>query len=194
MSSFADLVTPIVGARPGLDASAALAVIGPEARAALPSLDAATRAALVDRFVRNLRGLSVHDATALERQLLRVLGAEPRGTYRWSLESSRALVELRGGLRYLCAWLGLPWHELSRLQAVIGGAARWIHASGQGVVEATVEPAAVRFEIDFEVRGLDAKQVPTSPLVLAIREQTEGFVATEQAGRIRLQFTLKARP
>lgn len=194
MSTFADLVTPIVGARPGLDPAAALAMLGPEARAALTGLDVPVRAALVDRFVRNLRGLSVHAAAGLERELLGVVGAEPRGRYRWPLDSSRALVELRGGLRYFCAWLGYPWDELSRLQAVIGGAARWIHSSGRGVVEASVEPGGVRFELEFEVQGLDARQVPSSPLLLAIREQTSDFRAVEQGGRILVQFTLKARP
>lgn len=193
MRSFAELVTPVVSRHAQLDAASVLELLGSAAREDLERLDVRQRAALVDRLVRNLRGLSVTHAPDLERALLKETGAEPHGTLRWELKGAAALVELRSGVRYLGTWLGYGWADLSRLQAVISGLARWVQSSGSGRLTATVGEQQVRFAMVLKVAGFDRKLVEASPFVQAVGDAATGLEVLQTDEGMQVGFTVVAR-
>jgi len=193
MRSFADLVAPVVSRHAQLDTASVLEMLGAPVREDLERLDVKQRAALVDRLVRNLRGLSVTHAPDLERALLRETGAEPHGTMTWELTGAAALVELRSGVRYLGTWLGYGWADLSRLQAVISGLARWVQSSGTGHLIARVGEKQVRFTLVLKVAGFDRKLVEASPFVQAVGDASQGLEVLKTDEGVEVGFTVVAR-
>lgn len=193
MSTFSEIITPVLGSHGGATLQLLLEQLGSEVKTELDQLDRSRRAALVDRLMRNLRAVSVSGVPKLERELLKATDAEPRGTLRWSLNSATALVELRSGIKYVGTWLGYEWAELCRLQAVIGGLARWVNSSGTGTLTATVEGAQVNFEIELQVPGFDGKTVETSALVMGVRDMVADFQAHHAGDNISLKFALVQR-
>lgn len=193
MNTFSEAVQPIIARHSDFDLRAVLELFGLEVKSDLNQLEPKRRAALVDRLVRNLRGMSVTHGPSLEHDLLLATGAEPRGQYQWELSTETALVDLRSSLRYFGAWLGFDWAELSRLQAAICGLARWVRSSGSGTMEALAEAHRVRFHLRLTIPGHDAKTIETSPFVVAVREVTTNFVASHEAGKVDLEFSFTQR-
>jgi hypothetical protein len=188
MSTFAELVQPVIARHSDLDLRAVLELFGLEASTDLNQLDPKRRAALVDRLVRNLRGMSVVHAPSLERDLLQATGAAPSGHYQWELATETALVDLRSAIRFFGAWLGFDWAQLSRVQAAICGLARWVRSSGSGAMEADAQRHQVHFHLRLTIPGHDAKTVETSPFVVAVREVTSDFVARHEGGTVVVEF------
>lgn len=193
MSSFSEIIEPVIGVHDATALRTVLEQLGSEVKTDLEQLDRPRRAALVDRLVRNLRGMSVHGVPKLERELLRATGAEPRGTFRWSLDSATGLVEVRSGLKYLATWLGFEWADISRLQAVLGGLSRWVHSTGTGTLTAEVESSRICFEFQLEVPGLDAKTIESSALVTGVRHMVTDYATSHQGDTVFIKFTLTQR-
>lgn len=190
--SFAEIVSPIVERHVSQHAHLVLEQLGGDVRRALAELERSRRAAMVDRLVRNLH-LSVTEAPALERELLRATNSEPSGTYEWRFDSATAIVDLRSGLHYLGIWLGFEWADLSRMQAVIGNFVRWAWSSGVGSLRATVGPAVVHFAMTMQITGYDARLVQSSPFVASIADVSSRLSVKEEGGTICLEFDLNAR-
>jgi hypothetical protein len=193
MNSFAEVAQPVVARHATLDLKAVFDVLGPDITSDLKALDVHRRAALVDQLVRNLRGMSVAHGPRLERELLRAIGAEPTGVFRWDLKTATALVNLRSGIKYLATWLGYEWADLSRLQAVLCGLARWVQGSGEGTLSATVEATGVRFEFRLVIPGFEVKTVEVSPFVTAIQDVAQGFAVRDDKGTAVVSFRLMQR-
>lgn len=170
MPRFSEIAKDVVTRHSAHDLGSVLEALGPDVASEVDELTVPRRAALVDQLVRNLRGLSVAHGPTLERALLTAVGAEPAGSFRWDLSSATSLVNVRSGLKYLATWLGYDWAELSRIQAVVCGVARWVQSSSQGALIAIVEPAGVRLQFHFSMTGFDAKTVESSPFISALRD------------------------
>ncbi len=193
MRTFSETVQPIIARHSTFDLRAVLELLGAEVKSDLSTLDPQRRAALVDRLVRNLRGMSVTHGPSLERDLLKATGAEPSGIYQWELTTATALVDLRSGLRYLGTWLGYEWAALSRLQAVVSGLARWVQGSGTGTLEAAVEPRRVRFALRLTIPGHDVKTVEASAFVVAVKEVADAFEVGHEDRTVVVRFELTER-
>lgn len=193
MSTFCEVITPVLGSHGGATLRLVLEQLGSDVTTELEQLDLSRRAALVDRLMRNLRAVSVTGVPRLERELLKATGADPRGTLRWSLNSATALVELRSGIKYLATWLGYDWAELSRLQAVLCGLARWVNSSGTGTFTATVDGPRVQMELEFQVPGFDGKTVETSAMVMGVRDMVTDFKSHHAGDTVLLKFALVQR-
>ncbi|MBL8919610.1 MAG: hypothetical protein JNJ54_12155 [Myxococcaceae bacterium] len=193
MSSFAELARPVVSRHCAIELKQVFDGLGADVASELQQLDLQRRAALVDQLVRNLRGLSVAHGPRLERELLSALGAEPTGVFEWELMTPTSLVNLRSGIKYLATWLGYDWADLSRLQAVLCGVARWVQASGSGSLTAAVEPRGVRFEFRLSIPGFEVKTVESSPFVTAINDVAQGFAVRDDSGTAVVSFHLTQR-
>lgn len=192
MPTLAQLVQPII-ARHGGDVRQVVGILDAEGARELAALEVPVRARLVEKLVRNLRGLSVREAPVLERELLAATEAEPRGTLEWRLDSATTFLELRGALRLLCTWLGYEWGELSKLQAVVGGLGRWVLGNGAGVMTAKVEREVVHFTLHATVRGFAPATVAASPFVQAVRDVTSDFVVRPERDEVVIEFNLRRR-
>lgn len=193
MRTFSETVQPIIARHSDFDLRSVLELFGLEVKSDLSQLEPKRRAALVDRLVRNLRGLSVTHGPSLERDLLQATGAEPRGHYQWDLATETSLVDLRSALRYFGAWLGFDWAELSRVQAAICGLARWVRSSGTGTMEAEAEERKVRFRLRLAIPGHNARTIETSPFIVAVHEVTSEFAAHHEDGPVVVEFSFNQR-
>lgn len=193
MRTFFETVEPIIAQHSSHELQHVIDLLGAEAKDDLSHLDARRRAALVDRLIRNLRGMSVTHGPRLERDLLKATSAEPSGLYRWELSTAAAIVELRSNLRYLGAWLGFDWSDISRLQAAVCGLVRWIQATGSGVLQADVDAHRVHFRLRAKIAGFDLKTVDASPFVEAVRAVTQAFLSSREGDEVVLDFYLYER-
>ena len=102
MPSFAEAVgcTDPPSPRPSI-VDAALQQVGGSAQLQLDGIPHPERAGLIDRFVRNLRGLSTEEGARVERSLLLGLKCRPPTPWTSELESSVSLIQLRSHLKHV---------------------------------------------------------------------------------------------
>lgn len=178
------------GYAPPDDVARALSVLGAEANAELGALSTLRRAELADRFVRNLRSLSVVNAPELHRKLLEQVDAAPRGAWAGDLRDPMGLMALRNQVKYVLTAVGLDWEAMSRLQACVGGLSRWIESSGGGAARLQVDEREVRFELEMPAVGSDA-EVEHSPMALALKECVRDFQVSHHGSVVRFSFAVQ---
>lgn len=179
-----------LGDAPPDDVSHALAVLGPESEAELGALSTLRRAELADRFVRNLRTLSIVRAPELHRRLLEQVDASPRGAWSGDLRDPMGLMALRNQVKYVLTAVGFDWEEMSRLQACVGGLSRWIESNGGGSARLLVGERDVRFELQMPAADSDPAVVEHSPMALALKDCVQDFRVTCEDGAVRFSFAV----
>lgn len=166
MPSFAQAVAALVpqSLGPQLVASA-MAQVGGSAQLTLEGIPNPERAGLIDRFVRNLHGISTAEGARVERTLLLGLRCQPPTPWSSQLESSVALLNLRSHLKHVLLVLGLDWADLSRMQSLIGGVARWLQGSGGASLEVVSDVAHVDCRIVAHDLTFTPLLLQSSPMV-----------------------------
>lgn len=175
------------------DVEAALRILGTEASAPLDGLAPVRRAELVDRFVRNLRGLGVHPATELHRQLMAQVHATPEGDLQIPFNGPLSLVEIRNQLKLAMTAIGMGWDQLTRIQSSACGLVRWLQSSGEGAMVISVAGSRARCSIrSAAAPDADASLVEKSPMVAALREQVRDFAVRRDGKEMRIEFAIAA--
>ncbi|MBS1150836.1 MAG: hypothetical protein H6Q89_2534 [Myxococcaceae bacterium] len=170
------------------DIDAALAELGVQSQLERDALPTAERAALVDRFVRNLRHLPSSDQLSVERALLEGLGCQPRGTWNSHLDGAVALIELRGHMKHTLAVLGLDWASLSRLQSLVGGLARWLQHAGGATLDIHSSTERVEFVIATRDAALTPELITASPMVQMLRPHVAEVTVRQNSQQIEILF------
>jgi hypothetical protein len=166
MPSFAEAVTALIPQTFGPQVVAtAMAQVGGSAQLTVDGIPNPERAGLIDRFVRNLKGISTTEGARVERTLLLGLHCQPPTPWSSQLESSVALIGLRNHLKHVLLVLGLDWADLSRMQSVIGGVARWLQGSGGASLEVFSDVAHVDCRIVANDRTFTPSLLQSSPMV-----------------------------
>ncbi len=190
MQRFEDVVRVVAKGVPGDDLESSLLQLGPVTQRGVDQLERGERAALADRFVRNLKSQSMYQATDLERALLQQLDAAPMGVWSSPLDTAVALVELRNHLKQALTLLGLDWNSLTRLQSLVGGVARWLQSIGGASVEVQSTPYSVDFVLCAKDRQLTPELVRESPMVQMLRTQLHRFDVSQQNATVEITFSI----
>lgn len=170
------------------DVDAALVELGPQRLLSSASIARAERAALVDRFVRNLRRLSSEEQLRIEAGLLTALGCQPEGEWTRRLDSAVALIELRGHMKHTLGVLGFDWVSLSRLQSLVGGVARWLQGSEGAAMQVHSSSERVEFVISTKDAALTPQLVVSSPMVQMLRAHLAEVTVREQGEQVEIVF------
>jgi len=114
--------SPVVDtALSGLDASVA---------APLGDLSCLQRTRLINQFVRALRGLSVHDALRIERELLDRSDCAPSPSHELTARDGLSMIALRNHVRYVAVYAGFDWSDGMMLQSAFSELARLLQQAG----------------------------------------------------------------
>lgn len=167
-----------------------LDALGGRAAVPLGELGTSERAQLADRFVRNLKSLSMQQATELQRELVRALEAPP-GRFTSRLDGAVSLVELRSHLKHALAGLGLDWDRLTRAQSLVAGVARWLQSIGGAHMDVTPSEDAVDFVLTAEAEQLTPDEIRRSPLVQMLSAQTARFNVEKQQTTVEITFSIQ---
>ena len=191
MSSFETTVRAVALPHVGKeDIDGALAQVGPQAAQEVDRLDRAERATMADRFVRNLRALSVHEQVKLERQLLLRLDAVPSSIWASQLDSAVSLIELRNHLKQALTVLGLDWGRTTRVQSLVGGVARWLQSMGSASMRVTSSDDAVSFVLSTRAPALTPELVRESPMVQMMRDQVAQTEVRKNFDAVEIAFSI----
>lgn len=173
---------------------AALEVLGPRAEKHIDALDAEGKAGLISFLVRNLRELSVEEATDLERKMLREMGAVPRPTKTLTVKDEISVITLRNYVRYLCVYLGMEWNRGMLLQSAVSDLARFALARGAGTFEisAAREKVSFRVHIDGQL-ALGGAWLSSSnePLLAGVRNLARGLRSSSGTQGSQLEFDVE---
>ncbi|HMY18999.1 MAG TPA: hypothetical protein PKA58_21890, partial [Polyangium sp.] len=173
---------------------AAIEVLGPRAEKHIDALDAEGKAGLISFLVRNLRELSVEEATDLERKMLREMGAVPRPTKTLTVKDEISVITLRNYVRYLCVYLGMEWNRGMLLQSAVSDLARFALARGAGTFEisAAREKVSFRVHIDGQV-ALGGAWLSSSnePLLAGVRNLARGLRSSSGTQGSQLEFDVE---
>lgn len=190
MQKFEEVVTKFArDAVAPAELQAAMKPLGPRAQLSVDQIGRIDRAMMADQFVRNLKSLSVQQATVLERELLRELDATP-GRFSSKLDGAVSLVELRTYLKQSLTGLGLDWEKLTRAQSLVAGVARWLQSIGGASLQVRSTGASVDFVLTAEDRSLTPEEVRQSPLVQMLSAQTDGFLVNKQETTLEISFRI----
>lgn len=173
---------------------AAMEVLGARAEKDVDSLDSEGKASLISFLVRNLRELSVEEATELERKLLREMGAVPKPMKTIIVKDDISVITLRNYVRYLCVYLGMEWNRGMLLQSAVSDLARFALTRGSGTFEisAAREKVSFRVHIDGQV-AIGGAWLSTSnePLLAGVRNLARGLRSTSGAQGSHLEFDVE---
>jgi hypothetical protein len=192
MSTFAQEVRHHVPTTlPAAEVDAALSELGPQRLLDTTALARADRAAMIDRFARNLRRLSSEDQVKIERTLLRALDCQPEGQWSKNLDTAVALIELRGHMKHSLAVLGIDWMSLSRLQSLVGGVARWLQGAGTATMNMHSSSELVEFVLATKDSGLTPDLVGASPMVQMLRSHLAELTVRETDEQVEIVFRIE---
>lgn len=190
MKKFEEVVTKVAREVVSLsELREAITNVGARAQVPVDQIGRVDRAMMADQFVRNLKSLSVQQATALDRELLRELDAAP-GRFSSKLDGAVSLVELRTHLKHSLTGLGLDWDKLTRAQSLVAGVARWFQSIGGATLHVMSTGGSVDFVLTAEDRALTPDEVRQSPLVQMLSAQTAGFVVVKEATTLEMSFSI----
>jgi hypothetical protein len=192
MQRFEDAVIDVVGPRVSpADLQFALRAVGPRAQQPVAQLSRVVRAQLADHFVRNLKSLSVNQATELEHELMARLDATPTGVFTSKLDGAVALVEVRSHLKQTLTGLGLDWERITRAQSLIAGVARWLQTIGNATMQVLSTENSVHFVLTAQDRHLTPDLVRRSPLVKMLSEHSTGFDVNKADVTVEITFSIQ---
>lgn len=186
-----DLRQQLLPSLPAADIDTALRELGPQRLLETAAIARADRAALVDRFVRNLKRLGSEEQLRLETSLLKALGCQPEGEWQTHLDSAVALIELRGHMKHTLGVLGFDWVSLSRLQSLVGGVARWLQGSGGGTLQVHSSSERVEFVIATKDSELTPDLVVASPMVQMLRANLAELIVREAGDQVEITFRIQ---
>lgn len=175
---------------PAGELEAAIKVVGPSAQLEVQYLGRIERGMLADRLVRNLKSLSVHKATELERELLVRLDAAPTGKFSSKLDGAVSLVELRSHLKQSLTGIGLDWEGLTRTQSLVAGVARWLQSIGGANLEVHSSEHSVDFRLTAEDGQLTPDLVRQSPLVQMLSSHSSRFDVNKADRTVEITFSI----
>ena len=178
------------GLVPRGEVDAAMYALGARAQLTLDHITRVDRGLMADQFVRNLKSLSVHQATELERDLLVRLEAAPTGKFSSKLDGAVSLVELRTHLKQALTGLGLDWDKLTRAQSLVAGVARWLQSIGGATMEVVSTANSVDFVLTAQDRELTPAEVRQSPLVQMLSSQATGFDVNKVDVTVAITFSI----
>jgi hypothetical protein len=170
----------------------ALKTVGSRAEKPMDAQDLETKAGLVSYFVRNLRDLTVDASTELERQMLKAVGAVPKGEKSIHIKDNISAIALRNYVRYLCVILGAEWSRGMLLQSAISDIARFVLARGGGTFNVSVELRDVLFRVHVD-RQLEGgagwvKGAIQDPLLTGLKDLAHGMKSGVSAQGSTVEF------
>ena len=176
---------------PASDFQFAISAVGPRGQLSMEQLGRVDRGLMADLFVRNLKSLSVNQATELSRALLVHLDAAPKGKFSSKLDGAVSLVELRGHLKQALTGLGLDWENLTRAQSLVAGVARWLQSIGGATMEVMSSAHSVDFVLTAQDVQLTPELVRDSPLVQMLRSYSTGFAVSKEDITVEITFSIQ---
>ena len=126
-----DVLTSVAAnhlSEPAVDA--ALSGLDSAVRRPLGELTAHQRTRLINQFVRGLKGLSVHDALRVERELLDRTDCAPALRCELAARDGLSMIALRNHVRYVAVYAGLDWSDGMLLQSAFSELARLLQQAG----------------------------------------------------------------
>ncbi len=191
MPSFAEAVGSLIPHHLGpAVVAAALQQVGGSAQLQLDGIPHPERAGLIDRFIRNLRGISTEEGARVERSLLLGLHCRPPTPWSSQLESSVSLIQLRGHLKHVFLVLGLDWADLSRMQSLIGGVARWLQGSGGASLQVLSDVAHVDCVFAANDRSLTPALLEASPMVQMLESPLTRVQVVKNADHVEIHVRI----
>jgi hypothetical protein len=172
------------------DVRGALEVLGAEAGAMLHALPFPRRAALVDRFVRNLRSISVHDSPQVHRLLMSAADAGVEPEFHIQLADARSVLAVRNHLKAVMTSLGHSWEALSRVQAGVCGVIRWLQSSAGAEIWISSTDETARFTVGVGRLEADPRMIESSPMVMALKSAVQRFQITRRGSDLHLEFEI----
>jgi hypothetical protein len=170
----------------------ALKTVGSRADRPMDAQDLETKAGLVSYFVRNLRDLNVETSTELERQMLKAVGAVPKGEKSIHIKDNISAIALRNYVRYLCVVVGAEWSRGMLLQSAVSDIARFVLARGGGTFHVSVEIRDVLFRVQME-RQLEGgsdwlKSAIQDPLLTGLKDLAYGVKSGTSAQGSTMEY------
>lgn len=118
------------------------------------------------------------------------LGAAPATTWTIELDTAASLTAVADRLRNALGALGLEWESFTRLQALVGGIARWLQAVGGAAMQLTAAPDAVSCVLSTSSPELTVDMVFQSPLVQMLRAHLSRFEVRQGLGTLEIAFAI----
>ncbi len=176
----------------------AIRALGSRADKPIDAQDLEAKAGLVSFFVRNLRDLTVETSTEIERQMLKAVGAVPKGEKSITIKDNISIITLRNYVRFLCVVLGAEWSRGMLVQSVVSDLARFVLARGGGTFAVWVQLRDISFRVRID-RPLDGgpgwmKAAASDPLLAGLKDLARDQKSGADAQGSTLDFYVESSP
>jgi hypothetical protein len=176
---------------PGSAVDAALSSLDSSVRRPLGDLPAHQRTRLINQFVRGLKGLSVHDALRVERELLDRADCAPAPRYDLAARDGLSMIALRNHVRYIAVYAGLDWSDGMLLQSAFSELARLLQQAGGA--EFSFRATDDFTDVSVDVSASDAPSPSVRTLLDDWKRSLPSCLECTSDARQRLQLHLVRR-